>query len=126
MKKMVILVLVLAVLSACALQNVKTDANIFAGHSFDEVWAACLRASLDVEMRIVNSEKDAGILVLTKEANIWTQNEAPQMNVIVEESQGYVNVIVQYVEKGQLYNLFGTPRKTIREFLAAVHARLGR
>jgi len=119
-----IICILLAFMVCCAIQNIKTDSTIFDGKTFDQVWNASMLAANDVGFTIVNSDKNSGIIITTKEANLATQEQDPQMNIIIQKSATGINVYCKYLEKGQIMNIFHTPEKDIKKFMVSLERRL--
>lgn len=128
MKKVCVLVLILGLLGACALQNVKTEASVFSGqdYSFDAMWKAAIQASVKLGYRVQNLEKESGILIFTKGKNIWTQNEPPQLTVMISEVAGNWQITAQYVQPGQLLDVWGTGKKAANQYIVEVYIILNK
>jgi len=123
MKKVMILMAAMILLTACAMQSVQTQAKIYpATISFDEVWGACLKAATTSGYQITNVEKESGLIMMTKQRNFLTQNENPQMNVFITQIDGGGwNVDATYIQPGQLTDFWGKGKAEADKYLSAVH-----
>lgn len=90
--------------------------------TFDEMWNASIKVGVQQGYQIFNSDKDGGVLILTKGRNVLTQNEPPQLTVIISEVDGTCTIDAQYVQPGQIADLFGTGKKAVKKFINAVMA----
>lgn len=121
MKNALVLFGVVLLLWSCSMQNVKTEATTYAGKTKDEVFTAATMALVDCEFTIKTSDKAGGLLLATKGANFATENNAPQVTVLVyADSTGTVGVKIQYVQPGQLADVGGTNKKAIANIQAAM------
>ena len=123
-KMIVIGGLCLILLNCMGSMQVKQEASKFyENYSFDEVWVASLRAIQDIGFTIKNTEKESGLIYAEGGRNVITQNESPQLNIMVIESGEKVHVDCRAVQPGQIVD-YGAGKKNINKFLIALNKRL--
>ncbi len=123
-KMMVISGLCLILLNCMGSMQVKQEASEFyENYSFDEVWVASLRAIQDIGFTIKNTERDSGLIYAEGGRNVITQNEAPQLNIMIIDTGGKVHVDCRAVQPSQIVD-YGAGKKNINNFLIALNKRL--
>jgi hypothetical protein len=100
----------------------------FKAKTYDEVWGAVVKALLVKKYRLTVSEKEAGIIQVTRERSDATKlllsrnAEEAKMSVVLEKIEDGVSVILrwQYGEEIMLQSVSSKLKKVYGEFYQAV------
>lgn len=120
-----IVVLVVAALFGCASVQDTHDQSLTVDAGYDEAWQAAVFALSETGFSVRSSDKDSGVLYAEAGRNIFTQNEPPQLNVLVAEGpgDGQTTITVRAVQAGQIYD-WGAGKGNTRKFFDALETRL--
>lgn len=122
MKKLLMILLVLA-LVCCVNQTVRTGATFLDDHTFDEVWAASIKAVNDIDFTIDSVDIEAGFIGAESGRHIG-QDAPPRLSIMITEARGRVYVDCKVLQKEQYIDIFGHGKKTIRKFMTALNMNL--
>ncbi len=123
MKKILAFSLILICFS-CIEQVVRTEATLLRGHSFEEVWNAAIKAVNDIDFTIDSMDKDAGFIGAESGPHI-TQEAPPRLSIMIEETGSDVSLNCRVLQKEHI-DLFGTGKKIVNKFMAALNSNLNR
>jgi hypothetical protein len=118
------ILLAVILLSGCASVQDTHDDSIIVNAGYDQAWRAAVQALSATGFSVKNSDKDSGILYAEGGRNLFTQNEAPQMNILVNEIEpGRTRITARAVQAGQLYD-WGAGKGNSKKFFDALRANL--
>ena len=108
-------------------QNDPTDifqkTQSYKSHSFDEVWAAALRSTDEIDFIIRKEAKDIGFIYALAKENPDPSYLPPHMNVIIKEEDGRIDVHCHIELPGQRDDT-GKRRKFASRFFRALKKNL--
>ena len=115
---------VLFILSGCASVQDTHDESVTVAATYDAAWRASVAALSETGFTVRSSDKDSGILYAQGGRNAFTQNEAPQLNVIVNELEpGQVRITARAVQAGQVFD-WGAGKGNSKKFFDALRRNL--
>jgi len=94
------------ILGACAsIQDTHQEAAVIAS-DYDRTWQAAIMAISDIGFTVNNSDKDSGIINARGGRNLFTQNESPELNVMVirTDDPNRTRVRATAVQPGQVFD----------------------
>ena len=102
------------------MQDTYSD-SITVDADYDKAWQAAVFALSETGFSVKNSDKDSGMLYAEGGRNAFTQNEAPQLNVMVVEgpNEGQSTVTVRAVQAGQVFD-WGAGKGNSKKFFTAL------
>ena len=113
-----------AAISGCASVQDTHQENLTLNAGYDETWQAALAAISNVGFTVRNSDKDSGIIYAQGGRNLFTQNEPPQMNIIIRSiGENETQVTANAVQAGQLFD-WGAGEGNTSDFLAELRSLL--
>jgi len=115
-----ILILITILLAGCASVQDTHEESITLNLGYDQAWQAAVAALSATGFSVRNSDKDSGLLYAEGGRNTFTQNEAPQMNVLVMRvDDKTTRVTARAVQAGQLYD-WGSGKGNVGKFMTAL------
>lgn len=120
-----IFLLIMFTLAGCASMQDTHQESVTLNATYDRAWQAAVFALSETGFSIENSDKDSGLLYAEGGRNAFTQNEAPQLNVMVSEGpgDGEVTIRLQAIQAGQLYD-WGAGKGNSKKFFNALESNL--
>jgi hypothetical protein len=124
--KAAILIPAILILSACLRPPVHTSATEFDSFSFDEVWAASLRALHDIDFIPYTVDRRAGYITAEMGHLMILHDVPPQISILISREYGKTFVDCKVTQLDQYVDIFGLNKKITRNFYMALHDRLRR
>lgn len=119
-----ILILITILLAGCASVQDTHEESITLNAGYDKAWQAAVVALSETGFSVRNSDKDSGLLYAEGGRNNFTQNEAPQMNILVTRvDDDRTKVTARAVQAGQLYD-WGAGKGNAGKFFDALKANV--
>lgn len=121
----VFLLAILLGLAGCASMQDVHQESITVNATYDQAWQAAVYALSETGFSIENSDKDSGLLYAEGGRNLFTQNEAPQLNVFVNEgpNNGQVTIRTKAIQAGQVYD-WGAGEGNSKKFFDALESQI--
>lgn len=93
-------------LGGCASTQDTHQESTTVAADFDRTWQAAVMAVSDIGFTVRNSDKDSGIINARGGRNLFTQNEAPELNIMVirTDDPQQTRVRATAVQPGQVYD----------------------
>lgn len=116
--KILLSILSIGFLSACATMQLVRDESLIVDQSFDIVWSAATEALSKAGFRIRSIEKDSGVIVATAGRNAFIHNQAPEINFLVIENKATQQVTIRasVIQAGQLID-YGMSSKNLAHYV---------
>ncbi len=124
MKKLLLAIMALAFV-CCIRQTVHTGSTYLDSYTFEEVWAASIRAVNDIGFTIDSVDREAGFIAAESGTHIG-QDVPPRFSIMIANSGGKVYVDCKVLQKEQFVDVFGHGKRTIRNFMEALNMNLRR
>lgn len=117
--------LVTLFLAGCASVQDTHQESISFDRGFEETWQAAMIAVSNIGFTVRNTDKDSGIIYAQGGRNLFTQNEPPQMNIIVRRNDGdnQTTVTANAVQAGQMFD-WGAGKGNTEDFLNEIRGLL--
>jgi len=112
------------ILSCATTMHVKRQKKFsYNEYSFDTVWSAAMKAVMDIGYSIKSSDKNGGIIFAQNEA-VYITEEAPlNLNILLKEENGKIDVDCQLVIPGAAFDAVGL-NKEMEKFTMALNRHL--
>ena len=123
MKKYFLFVMILASLS-CINQTVSTQSTFLDGRTYDEVWAASIRAVNDVDFTIDGMDRDAGFIGAESGPHILGGDGPMRLSILIKETRGRISLNCRVLQKDQFIDFFGVGKRIVRDFMIALNQNL--
>jgi hypothetical protein len=129
MNKSWVLVVCCIILVSCVGSGpqISQQANLFSGHTLDEVWNASIQAIIDAKYVLLSSDKNGGLLIARIPMGETTSHE-PDTNatfmVSIKQSGNGVSVIATVTLVGPQLDIFNFKKKALDNFYQALNKRL--
>jgi hypothetical protein len=125
MKKKILTLLTVLALVSCIRQTINTETTFVENHSFDEVWAASIKAVNDIDFTTDSMDIQAGFISAESGTHLL-QDAPPRLSIMIREYDNKISLRCRVLQKEQYVDLLGLGRKTLNKFLAALNLNLNR
>jgi hypothetical protein len=123
MNKLLAVLIVFSFLS-CTQQIINQDTTFLDNHTYEEVWAASVRAVKDIDFTIDSMDKETGFISAESGKRVFESNP-PRLSIMIQELYSKVSVDCRVLQK-EYIDLGGHGKKTIRNFMTALNMNLNR
>lgn len=108
---------------ACIHQTVHQDATFFEHHSYIDVWRESIHSVNDIGFTVHSLDKDAGFIGAESGPQIG-QDHPPRLSILISQKRGRIYVGCKVLHIEEFVDIFGHGRRTIANFMMALHTRL--